>query len=155
MKVCIGLLSSILNGTSLDNFSGLFPISFPESWWENLNPGCSVTTSKLNLSVSLACAGFSAKQMDSYSAGGCSTGFSDCFKAPRVLASNRGKVMERRNANPWLEDTSQKVVGLNPRAGKGFFSNEICVQCACMIILFWNFYIIQVWFLENYLFQWT
>ena len=77
-------------------------------------------------------------------AGGCSTGFSDCFKAPRVLATNRGKVMERRNANPWLEDTSQKVVGLNPRAGKGFFSNEICVQCACMIILFWNFYIIQV-----------
>ena len=35
--------------------------------------------------------------------------------------------MERRDANPWLEDTSRKVVGLNPGAGKGFFL--MCSVC--------------------------
>ena len=38
MKVCIGLLSSILNGTSLDNFSGLFANFFPRKLMGEFEP---------------------------------------------------------------------------------------------------------------------
>ena len=41
--------------------------------------------------------------------------------SPRVLTTNRGKVIDQWDANPWQEDMSQKVKGTNLIAGKGFF----------------------------------
>ena len=43
------------------------------------------------------------------------------FGSPRVLTTNRGKVIDQWDANPWKEDMSQKVKGTNLIAGKGFF----------------------------------
>ena len=63
-----------------------------------------------------------------YLTGGCSCGFSDSPKPSRVMATKRGKVIKRRDANPceegkpWQEDTSQKVVGSNPGTSKVFFA---------------------------------
>ena len=47
------------------------------------------------------------------------------FGSPRVLTTNRGKVIDQWDANPWKEDMSQKVKGSNPIAGKGFFDGKI------------------------------
>ena len=43
--------------------------------------------------------------------------FCDHRKVPRELATNRGKAIVLRDANPWLQDTSWKVVGSNPDPG--------------------------------------
>ena len=47
-----------------------------------------------------------------------------------------------RKTMPWQEDTSQKVLGLNPGAAKGFFRAISELKCICIvIILLWNVFI--------------
>ena len=46
--------------------------------------------------------------------------------SPRVLDTNRGKVIVCRDANPYKEDARQKVLGSNPSSCKGFFQIFIC-----------------------------
>ena len=53
-------------------------------------------------------------------AGGCSSGFSELSKAPRVLATNRGKVIEQRDANP-CKDGNALAIGCESE-GRGFES---------------------------------
>ena len=48
-------------------------------------------------------------------------------RPPIVLANHGGKVINQRAANLWQEDTSQKVVGLNPETAKRFFLHKIVV----------------------------
>ena len=54
-----------------------------------------------------------------------SWGFCDDRKVPWELATNRGKVIVLRDANPWLQDTSWKVVGSNPGAKEEFVLQKL------------------------------
>ena len=45
---------------------------------------------------------------------------------------------------PWQEDTTQKVAGSNPSAGKGFLLEIFLLKFTYMFIQLWNLYIICV-----------
>ena len=57
----------------------------------------------------------------SYRAHACGFESRSELQSPRVVAINRGKVINRRDTNPSTEVVSWKVVGSNPGAGEIFF----------------------------------
>ena len=62
-------------------------------------------------------------------------------RLPRILASNKGKVIDRRDPHPYEEgygrqnDMSQKVAGSNPNESKGFICMKSLSKFACICML--------------------